>query len=150
MNIFFYWANLIEYIQEWHGINEIKRNGCKEICFVLLLLLRILGLLTLSLVLYPNVLADTSFSLHHVFCVELKTILNKTLYLNHRVNSSNSVNHDQVQVLSCRKYSFLVLPVVRIEPATSRRFNSESPSNQTPYLLRHVSLPDVSVNAIFP
>ena len=37
-----------------------------------------------------------------------------------RVDCSNSVNHDQVQVLSYSKYSLLFLPVVGIEPATSQ------------------------------
>ena len=36
------------------------------------------------------------------------------------VNYSNSVNQDLVQVLNYSKYSLLVLPVVGIEPATSR------------------------------
>ena len=35
------------------------------------------------------------------------------------VNGSNSVDYDQVQVLSYSKYSLLVLLVVRIEPSTS-------------------------------
>ena len=33
---------------------------------------------------------------------------------------SNSINHDQVRVLSYSKYYLLFLPVVRIESATSR------------------------------
>ena len=60
--------------------------------------------------------------------------------LSTRVDCSNSVNHDQVQVLSYRKYSLLFLPVVGIEPVTSRWFHSEAFSNQTPYPLHHVSL----------
>ena len=36
------------------------------------------------------------------------------------VDCSNSVNYNQVQVLSYSKYSLLFLPVVGIEPATSR------------------------------
>ena len=43
-------------------------------------------------------------------------------------------------MLSNSKYSLLVFPVVGIEPATSRWFHSEAPSNQMPYPLRHVSL----------
>ena len=36
------------------------------------------------------------------------------------VDCSNSVNHDQVEVLSYREYSLLFLPVIGIEPATAR------------------------------
>ena len=36
------------------------------------------------------------------------------------VDCSNSVNHDWAQVLSYNKYFLLFLPVVGIEPATSR------------------------------
>ena len=50
---------------------------------------------------------------------------------------SNFVSHDQVQVLSYSKYSLLFLPVVGIEPATSRWFHSAL-SNQKPYPLCHV------------
>ena len=60
------------------------------------------------------------------------------------VDCSNSVNYDQVQVLSYSKYSSLFLPVVGIEPATSRGFYSEAPSNQTSYPVQHVSLPSNS------
>ena len=56
------------------------------------------------------------------------------------VDSSKSVNHDQIQLLCYVNYSLLVLPVVRIEPATSRWFPSEAPSIKTPYPLHHVSL----------
>ena len=45
------------------------------------------------------------------------------------VDYSKSVNHEWVQVLSCSKYSLLLLPVVRIEPVTSRWFHSEALSN---------------------
>ena len=37
-----------------------------------------------------------------------------------RVDRSNSIKHDQVQVLSYSKYSLLDLPVLGIEPVTSR------------------------------
>ena len=47
------------------------------------------------------------------------------------VDCSNSVNHDQVQMLSFSKYPLLVLSAVGIEPATSRWFHSEALSNQT-------------------
>ena len=56
-----------------------------------------------------NVSADTSFGLLQVFFVELKSL-----------HCSNSVNDNQVQVLSYCKSSLLFSPVVRIEPATSR------------------------------
>ena len=59
-----------------------------------------------------------------------------------RVDCSNSVNHYWVQVMSYSKYSLLFLPVVGIEPATSRWFHSEAFSNETSYPLHHVSLPD--------
>ena len=42
-----------------------------------------------------------------------------------KVDCSNSVNHDRVQVLRYNKYCLLVLPVVGIEPSTSRWFHSE-------------------------
>ena len=61
------------------------------------------------------------------------------------VNCSNSVNHDQIRVLSCSKYSLLVLPVARIEPVTSRWFHL-AVSNQTPYPLHNVSLPKIFVH----
>ena len=57
------------------------------------------------------------------------------------LNCSNSVNHNQVQGLSRSKYSLLGLPFGGIEPATSRWFHLEAPSNQTSYPLRHVFLP---------
>ena len=43
-----------------------------------------------------------------------------TELLSTRINCSNSINHNWVQVLSYSKYSLLFLPVVRIEPANSR------------------------------
>ena len=48
------------------------------------------------------------------------------------VNCSNSLNHDRAEVLSYSKYSLLFLPVVGIEPATSRWFHSDTLSSQTP------------------
>ena len=42
-----------------------------------------------------------------------------------RVDCSNSVNYDWVQVLFYRKHSLFVLPDIGIEPATSRQFHSE-------------------------
>ena len=82
-----------------------------------------------------------------MFLVELGNphrISSWTLYLNLECRLSNSVNYDWVQVLSYSKYSLLVLPVVGIEPATSRWFHSEALSNQTLYPLHHVSLLDNS------
>ena len=55
------------------------------------------------------------------------------------VNCSNSINHDRVQVLSYGKNSLLFLPVVEIEPATSKWFHSEALFNQTHYPLHRVS-----------
>ena len=54
------------------------------------------------------------------------------------VESSNSINHDRVQVSSYSYYFLLFLSVLGIEPATSKWFYSEAVSNQTPYTLRHV------------
>ena len=51
-----------------------------------------------------------------------------------KVDCSNSVKADRVQVLGYIKYSLLVLPLVGIEPATSWWFH-----NETPYPLRHLS-----------
>ena len=45
------------------------------------------------------------------------------------VDCSNSINHEWVQVSNYCKYSLLLLPVVGIEPATSRWFHSEVLSN---------------------
>ena len=56
------------------------------------------------------------------------------------VDCSSSVKHDWVQVLSYSKCFLLFLPVVRIEPATSRWSHSEALSSQTLYPLRHGSL----------
>ena len=47
------------------------------------------------------------------------------------VDFSNSVNHDQVQVLSYSKFSKLFLPVVGIKLATFRLFHMEVLFNQT-------------------
>ena len=44
------------------------------------------------------------------------------------VDCSNSINHDQVQVLSYSLYSLIVIPIIGIEPATSRWFHSKAPS----------------------
>ena len=49
-----------------------------------------------------------------------------------------SVNYVGVQMLRYNKYSLLVLPVVGIEPMTSRGLHWEIPSHQTPYQLRQV------------
>ena len=57
------------------------------------------------------------------------------------VDCYNFVNHDWVQVLSNWKYYLLFLPVVGIEPATSRWFHLAL-SKQLPSLLHRVSLPD--------
>ena len=56
------------------------------------------------------------------------------LFLTTGVDCSNSVNHDRVQVLSYGKRSFLVLPVVGIEPVSSCWFRSEATSNQISYI----------------
>ena len=61
------------------------------------------------------------------------------------VDSSNYDYHDWVQPLSYSKYSLLfLLPVVEIEPVTSRWFHSEALSNQMPNSLPHISLSDNS------
>ena len=68
-----------------------------------------------------TILVDMAFNLLQMFHVELgipHRILNWTLYLNPRrgwVDSSNSVNYDQLKKLSYSKYSLLSLPVVGIE-----------------------------------
>ena len=64
-------------------------------------------------------------------------------------DSSDSVNDDQVQVLSYSKYSLLFLSLAGIEPATSRWFHLEAHSNQTPYPLYSVSLQDRSLHEIY-
>ena len=51
------------------------------------------------------------------------------------VDCSNSVNPDWVQVLSYSKDSLLFLPIVGIEPATSRWFHSEALSNLIHYAM---------------
>ena len=51
---------------------------------------------------------------------------------------SKSVNYDQVQVLSYSKYFLLGMNL-----QTPEDFHSGSLFNQTPYLLGHVSLPNV-------
>ena len=71
--------------------------------------------------------------LFHVKLGSLHRTLNLNLYLIHRVDWSNSLNLDRIQVLSYSKYSLLFLPVVEIEPATSRWFHSEAFVNQMPY-----------------
>ena len=60
------------------------------------------------------------------------------------VDCSPSVNYDWVQVLSS-KYSLLFLPVIGIEPATSRSFYSHELSNQMSYPLHLMSLPEISM-----
>ena len=55
---------------------------------------------------------------------------------------SNSVNHGRIKVLCYSKYSSSFFHVVGTEPATSKWFHSETPSDQVPYPLHHVSLPD--------
>ena len=57
------------------------------------------------------------------------------------VDCSNSVNPDQIQVLSYNKYSLLFLLVVGIEPAD--RFYLEALLNQMPYPLHYVSVLDL-------
>ena len=55
------------------------------------------------------------------------------------VECSNFINHNQVQVLCYNKYSLLFLPVVKIEPSTSRWFHFGSSLTKCLYLLHHVS-----------
>ena len=57
-----------------------------------------------------------------------------------RIDCSDSVTHERVQVLSYSKYFLLFLPVVGIEPATSEWFQSETLSSQILYPQHHVSL----------
>ena len=45
-----------------------------------------------------------------------------------------SINDNRAQKLNYSKYSLLFIPVVGIEPATSRRLHSEVIFNQTSYL----------------
>ena len=100
-----------------------------------------------------------SMSLLWMFYVELRRpyrILNWTTLFEPCVKT---VNHDQVQVLSYSQYSSLFLPIVGIEPVTSRWFHSEELSNQITYPLHYVSLlnnsewifgtykPNVSINS---
>ena len=51
---------------------------------------------------------------------------------------------DCSKTLRYSKYFLLFLPVVEIEPTTSRWFHSETLFYQTPYPLKHVSLSDNS------
>ena len=53
---------------------------------------------------------------------------------------------DQVQVPIYSKYSLLLLPVVGIEPETSRWFYSEALSNQIPNPQCHVPLLDKNLD----
>ena len=48
---------------------------------------------------------------------------------NTMVDYSNSVNHECLQVFIYSKVSLLFLPVVGIEPAISRWFHYDAPSN---------------------
>ena len=50
------------------------------------------------------------------------------------MDCSNSINHNKVQVLSYSKYSLLCLPVVRIEPVTSRWFHLEVHHHSNTYI----------------
>ena len=50
---------------------------------------------------------------------------------------SNSVNHDRVKVSSYSKYFYLYLPVVGIEPATSRSFHSKYEVNNPNILINN-------------
>ena len=75
-------------------------NFWDEACWSLSL--RFFGLLSSSLLLFPNVSANMSSSLLQVF-VELGNFhgtSNYVLYWNHGVTCSDSVSHKQVQVLS--------------------------------------------------
>ena len=54
-----------------------------------------------------------------------------------------------VQGFSFIKYYLLFLPVVGIEPATSKWFQSEAPFNQTSYPQRHVPWPENSIFETF-
>ena len=55
------------------------------------------------------------------------------------IDCSHFINHNWVQVSNCCKYSFLFLPLVGIEPATSWWFHPKACFNQIPYPLFHVS-----------
>ena len=66
-----------------------------------------------------NVSANMPFGLLHVFHVELR-IWTEPFIWTEGVDCSNSINHDQVQMLSYSKYSLLFLLIVGIEPATPR------------------------------
>ena len=105
------------------------------------IIIRIFGLLTSSSLLYSQ--HFSCYVLQPFSIVKLGSphrISNWTSYLNSRgLDCSNSVNHDWLQVLSYSKYSWLFLPVVGIEPATSRWFHSEILSNQISYPLHHKS-----------
>ena len=65
------------------------------------------------------------------------------------VDCYNSVNDDQVQVLSHSKHFLIFLPVVGIEPATTRWFNLKTLYNQTPYPLHHVAKTHGAVDKVF-
>ena len=103
-----------------------------------LLLLGIFGLLTSFWMMCPSAFIK-GFLSNFGFHTESRT--EHFIWIT-GVDSSNSVNHDQVQVLSFSKYSLLFLPVVGIEPATSRWFHLEALSNQALYPLCHMSLPE--------
>ena len=94
--------------------------------------------------------------LEYLYCWPIFIVIITTLWLicpsalfkyfmsNSGVRTAKSVNHDRIQALSYCKYSLLFLPLVGIEPATSRWFNSEALPNQMPYPLCYVSLLDNS------
>ena len=75
---------------------------------------------------------DMPLGFLHVKLGSPRRTLNWPIYLIHRVNYSNSINYDWVQVLSYSKYSLLFLPVIVIEPGTCWRFHSEALSKHLP------------------
>ena len=75
-----------------------------------------------------NVSTEASFGFLQVFLVKLGSLhrtSNQTLYLIHWADCSDSIYNNHVQVLNYIKCSQLLLPVDRIEPATSRLFHLE-------------------------
>ena len=58
------------------------------------------------------------------------------------LGSSNSVNHERVQMLSSSNYSQLILPLAEIGPATTWWFPSEALSKQSRHPLHYAFLPN--------
>ena len=80
-----------------------------------------------------NVSVDTSFGLLQVFMSNSRVYIEsrtEPFIWTTRVHCFVPVNYKRVQVLRYRKFSLLFLPVVGIEPATSRWFHSEALSQR--------------------